>query len=623
MPFLDDLGDTAVELAAPLVRKPFVRRVADQSVTEAERASDVGVTFDELAHPIPRLRTRGNERIVLEYVGDERRGERDAQNGRPAQEGAIAGPELIDARRDERLDGLGKLLGLVGLLTDARQLPQEERIARAALHQCGQLLFGQPAVTCCCDGKGSGVLGGERLQSERQGGERRRSFGGRESALGWPSRRTGEPRLRRKLRAEVAKELGRRIVHPVDVVEDQQRWRIEELTEERAHDTVEPCPPEGRVEVAHLGRCLDLDVERGRQEGRPGHELLVDLLEPRCQHGLVVLPAPIQLDVEERTEKGTKRVVGGGRLVLIAAQRDLPHVDAVLAQLLREPRLPDPGLADELDERAEAQPHRRDRRRQDRSLPLAVDKGELLLFRVARRRLGPEAAEYDRLDGLALPLHREGLELRRLEAGAASGECRRRDPHLVFARAGHETRRQCRRVTEHRVRPAKRCANLPREHASFADADVDWEWKTSVDDGPHRAQEALFDVPERLRSAGDEDDPTAVAIHVAFEDRHLMLVCSGLDRAGQHVQRVGGRLGPLGSDHVVDSRETNESDRGVPVLALERPDLQKLGAQWGRDGNLDREPLHVRERYELAPYVGRRSQQSAGSLLVPERVGVE
>ncbi len=531
MLFLDYFGDTAVELAAPRVRQSFVRRVADQSVTEAERASDVGVTFDELAHPIPRLRTRGHERIVLEYVGDERRGERDAQDGRPAQKGAIAGSELIDACRDERLDGLGKLFGLVGLLTDARQLPQEERIARAALHQCGQLLFGQPAVTCCCDRKGSGVLGGKRLQSERQRGEGRRSLGSRESALGGPSCRTGEPRLRRKLRAEVAKELGRRIVHPVDVVEYQQRWRIEKLTEERAHDTVKSCPPESRVEIAHLRRCLDLDVERGREERCPRHELRVDLLESRCQHGLVVLAATIQLDVEKRTEKRAKRVVGSGRLVLLTAQRDLPHVDAVLAQLLREPRLPDPGLADELDERAEAQPHRRDRRRQDRSLPLAVDKGKLFLFRIARRRLGPEAAEYDRSDGLALSLHREGLELRRLEAGAAPGECRRRDPHLVFARAGHEARCECSRVAEHRVRPAKRCANLAREYSSFADADVDREWKSSVDDGPHRSQEAFFDIPESLWSSGNEDDPATVAIHVAFEERHLMLVCSRLDRA--------------------------------------------------------------------------------------------
>ena len=340
---------------------------------------------------------------------------------------------------------------------------------------------------------------------------------------------------------------------------------------------------------------------------------------------LLCCPRPVQLDVEERTEKGTKRVVGGGRLVLVAAQRDLPHVRAVLAQLLREPRLPDTGLADELDERAEAQPHRRDRRRQDRSLPLAVYKGELLLFGVARRRLGPEAAENDRLDGLALPLHREGLELRRLEAGAASRKRRRRDPHLVFARAGHETRRQCRSVAEHRVRPPERSANLPREHPSFADADVDWKRKTSVDDGAHRAQEALFDIPERLRGARDEDDPTAVAINVAFEDRHLVLVRSGLNRAGQHSERFGGRLGALGSYHVVDSRETKESDRGVSVLAFEWPDLQKLGAERGRDGDLDREPLHIREGDEL-PRTSGAAQQAAGPILAPRRAcrgGVE
>ena len=208
-------------------------------------------------------------------------GERDSEHGRPAKERAIAGGELVDARRDECLDRLGKLLGLVGLLADARQPLEEQRVAGAALHERGELVVGQPTVTRCGDGERLRVLRGQRLEPQRQGGQRRRSLGGGESVLARTPRRAGEPRPRRKLRSEVAKELGRRVVHPVDVVEHQQRRRVEEVPEERAHDAVEACAPEGRVEVAHLGRRLDLDVERGREQRRPGHELLVDLLEPR------------------------------------------------------------------------------------------------------------------------------------------------------------------------------------------------------------------------------------------------------------------------------------------------------------------------------------------------------
>ncbi len=221
------------------------------------------------------------------------RGERDAENGRPAQQGAIAGRELVDARRDERLDGLGKLLGLVGLShrrSPARcrksGLPAPRSMSAASSSSVRRRSPAAATASVLASSAGSGSSRSVKAGS-----------GGVPSAAAnppsdRPSRRTREPRLRRKLRAEVAEQLGRRVVHPVDVVEDEQRRRVEQLTQERAHDAVEPCAPEGRVEVAHLGRCLDLDVERGREEGRPGNELLVDLVEALGEHGAVVLRRP-------------------------------------------------------------------------------------------------------------------------------------------------------------------------------------------------------------------------------------------------------------------------------------------------------------------------------------------
>jgi hypothetical protein len=50
---------------------------------------------------------------------------------------------------------------------------------------------------------------------------------------------------------------------------------------------------------------------------------------------------------------------------------------ALLEEVVREPRLADPGLADELDQRPEACAHGRHRGRKHGALPLAADEWEL------------------------------------------------------------------------------------------------------------------------------------------------------------------------------------------------------------------------------------------------------
>ena len=138
------------------------------------------------------------------------------------------------------------------------------------------------------------------------------------------------------------------------------------------------------------------------EERRPGHELLVDLLQPLAEHRAIVLAAAVQLDVEQRAEERPERVVRRRGLVLLAAQFDLPHVGAVLPQLLGETRLADPRLADELDERSEAHPHGCDGGAEHCALPLAIDERQLVLGRGRLRSLGSseELAENERLDGL-------------------------------------------------------------------------------------------------------------------------------------------------------------------------------------------------------------------------------
>ena len=118
-------------------------------MAEPERAGDVRIALDELAEPLPRLGCGADLGVVLQDLGDERSGERDAENGRPAQERAVARAELVDARRHERFDRLGKVLGLVGLLPDAREALEEERVAGAALHERRQLFLGEAPIARC------------------------------------------------------------------------------------------------------------------------------------------------------------------------------------------------------------------------------------------------------------------------------------------------------------------------------------------------------------------------------------------------------------------------------------------------------------------------------------------
>ena len=96
--------------------------------------------------------------------------------------------------------------------------------------------------------------------------------------------------------------------------------------------------------------------------------------------------------------------------------------------------------------------------------------------------------------------------------------------------------------------------------------------------GANRSEHPLLVVTEGLRRAGDEDDSSAVAVDVAFEEGHLVLIRGCLNGAHESVERVCSGLGALGLDDLVRAGETDEGDRGVSVLSLERPDLEQLCA---------------------------------------------
>src|SRR3954453_740197 len=154
---------------------------------------------------------------------------------------------------------------------------------------------------------------------------------------------------------------------------------------------------ERSVEVVNLGRRLDLHIERRSEQWRPWHELAVDGREPLREDDAIVLAAAIESDSEQGAKERPERVIGGRRFVLLAAERDLLHVRAVVAQLLGQARLADAGLADQLDHRPEAHAHRLDGCAEHGALALSVDEREPLLAAGLLIRLDQELTEHNGL----------------------------------------------------------------------------------------------------------------------------------------------------------------------------------------------------------------------------------
>ena len=202
--------------------------------------------------------------------------------------------------------------------------------------------------------------------------------------------------------------------------------------------------------------------------------------------------------------------------------------------------------------------------------------------------------------------------------GASARERLGRDPNLVLARASHQAGGERRRVAEHGVRPPEARAHLTREDAPLAHPDVDREREAFVQDRPHGSEKPLLVVPERLRSARDQDDPSTVSIDIAFEERHSVRGGAGLDDPDEAVERRSCRLRPFGRDHLVRPPEPDERDGGTSVLAFQRPDFEQLRAQRRRDGHLERDPLHVREGLHRASDLGRVREEVA-PFLAPRR----
>ena len=121
------------------------------------------------------------------------------------------------------------------------------------------------------------------------------------------------------------------------------------------------------------------------------------------------------------------------RLVLLARSRHDGEPFGAVAQLFDDARLADPGVADQLDEAAEAHAHGYERRVEDGQLALAVDEREPLPR--PGERAPRSGADGDRLDRLRLALERQRLRPASLRTRSSSARRDRASSRSRFASA--------------------------------------------------------------------------------------------------------------------------------------------------------------------------------------------
>ena len=398
------------------------------------------------------------------------------------------------------------------------------------------------------------------------------------------------------------------------VLDHEQRRALEQLREHRLDDAVQARAPEGRLELLDLLRRLDVDVERQRDERQPRDELGVELRDALAQG---VRGGAVLRQLEQRAQQAAEGEVRRRGLVLRAGRRDGEQVRRLRLELLDEPRLAHAGLADQLDQVAEAHPHRRERGREDRQLALAADERQPVLGSAAAV---PETATTSKaVTGSAIPFSVSG------SSSTVSKVLRERSSRSLVVSTwpgsglAHQPRGERGRLAEDRVGAPEARTDLAGEDAAAGGADPERQLGREVGDPARGSQNALLVLARRLGRAGDEDHLAAVGVDVGLEEGDAVLVGHPLRARDQLVEHLGHAFGAGVGEQGVDAAEMDERDRGLPVLGLGAT-VRDHAAD--RRGNAGREidALERRQRLDPAARPGSELQQTTALLGLAENL---
>ena len=203
---------------------------------------------------------------------------------------------------------------------------------------------------------------------------------------------------------EVVEQIGRRLVDPVGVLDDQQ-CRPDQGRVEKVHDDLpDPDASELRIDRIDLVGRFDARAERDGEQGQHRQQVWRDRGHDLCQTHPRRFGAEVVGQTRAASEQGPDHAVGRADSVRRADALIHDDVLGVVEHGVEQPRFADAGCSDEFDDTAMLI----DRFAQDVDLMIASDEA-----RRERRptHLAGRAEDPVGDDRLRLALHEEGLEL--------------------------------------------------------------------------------------------------------------------------------------------------------------------------------------------------------------------
>ena len=331
-------------------------------------------------------------------------------------------------------------------------------------------------------------------------------------------------------------EAERRVVHPMGILEDEQRRHHEHTYEELLDHGVQARAPERRIDLVALRRRRDLSLERDREQWQQRREIGDHRLDPRLEARTGIGGRELVGDPCECPQDTAEGVERCRRPVLIAMTDQLREARGQLACLGHEARLADPRLADELDR--VRRPHARafDGGEQGGELRVSSDDRELALGRGGG---GPDgfghAVSGDRA---LLALHQKRLWLDGV-ARVGAIEHLGGGEDLPRPGTGGEARSQVDHVPQHCVGPAGRGAHVAGERRPAVDAGAQHQRARLVDEGAQGSKHSLLVRAGGERRTRRQVELAAVRVDVGLEPRDRQLRRHLADQRSECSKRCG------------------------------------------------------------------------------------
>ena len=401
---------------------------------------------------------------------------------------------------------------------------------------------------------------------------------GARPADGQDEPRPGVDRIGRR-RDQPAEQLGRSLVDPVGVVDDDGQRAVGPGRQQPDDGVGCAVPAEPGLDLVHLDRRWHVDVRHLAHERRQRQQVGIDdpqASEQRSSHHRGIGP----LDAEQVAYGVAHGAVGEGRAVRLTADGDGREGRRRCERLVDQSGLSDPCAT--LDQQGAPFAARQglETVHQRGVLLVAADEGqEVTAGRCPGSGLGSDG---EGGDGRRLALHLERGERGGGERGARPLDDGRGGVDGALGRRGHQASSEVDRVTHHRERGAEPHADRAAEHMATVDPDAHRKGAGRVGDPPDGPQHSPVVVLAGGRDPGGQDELAPVLVDVGGEEGDQLLVDGGLDDGDEPVEHAGRRFGTVVLHDPVDARVAHEPDGGGTVLGLQRA-VAEVGAQPHRD----------------------------------------